>query len=51
MWVFGHQGGWDEMLMVGVPVALFAGILYVAKRRAEAELRAEGAEEATVPGR
>lgn len=29
-----HQGGWDEMLMVIVPVAAFAGLLYGANRRA-----------------
>lgn len=29
-----HQGGWDEMLMVAVPVAVFAGLLYAANRRA-----------------
>jgi hypothetical protein len=29
-----HQGGWDEMLMVAVPVGAFAGLLYVANRRA-----------------
>lgn len=31
-----HQGGWDEMLMVAGPIALFYGILRIAKRRAEA---------------
>lgn len=29
-----HQGGWDEMLFVLVPIALFAGLLAVANRRA-----------------
>ena len=29
-----HQGGWDEMLMVIVPVAAFAALLYGANRRA-----------------
>lgn len=29
-----HQGGWDEMLFVGVPIALFAGLLAIANRRA-----------------
>lgn len=32
-----HQGGWDEALLVAVPLALFAVILLVAKRRAERE--------------
>lgn len=36
-----HQGGWDEMLLVAVPIALFGGLLWVANRRAEARLREE----------
>jgi hypothetical protein len=30
-----HQGGWDEILLVLVPVSLFAVLLYVANKRAE----------------
>lgn len=30
-----HQGGWDEIALVVVPIALFAALLYVANRRAE----------------
>lgn len=29
-----HQGGWDELLFVLVPIALFAWLLTVANRRA-----------------
>ena len=29
-----HQGGWDEILFVAVPIAIFAGLLAVANRRA-----------------
>lgn len=29
-----HQGGWDEALMVIVPVGAFAGLLYAANKRA-----------------
>ena len=29
-----HQGGWDEMLMVLVPILVFAVLLVVANRRA-----------------
>lgn len=36
-----HQGGWDEALFVAVPIAIFAGMLWVAKRRAEAEIQAQ----------
>lgn len=32
--VFGHQGGWDEILLVGGPIAIFAGLLWLANRRA-----------------
>ena len=39
--VLAHQGGWDEALFVIVPLLLFAALLRVAKRRAEAEQRAD----------
>jgi hypothetical protein len=29
-----HQGGWDEILFVAVPIAIFGGLLAVANRRA-----------------
>lgn len=32
--VLAHQGGWDEMLFVAVPIILFAGLLALANRRA-----------------
>jgi len=28
-----HQGGWDEMLLVAGPIAVVAGLLWVARRR------------------
>lgn len=31
-----HQGGWDEILMVLVPIAIFGLLLVVANRRAGA---------------
>ncbi len=31
-----HQGGWDEVLLVAVPIALFAVVLWLANRRAGA---------------
>lgn len=34
-WLLAHQGGWDEMLMVLAPLALFGGLLMLANRRAE----------------
>jgi hypothetical protein len=32
--VLAHQGGWDELLFVLVPIVLFAGLLAIANRRA-----------------
>jgi len=28
-----HQGGWDEILLVLGPIAIIAGLLYLAKKR------------------
>jgi len=33
--VLAHQGGWDEMLFVLVPIALFATLLWRASKRAD----------------
>lgn len=32
--VLAHQGGWDEILLVLAPVSLFAGLLFLANKRA-----------------
>jgi hypothetical protein len=32
--VLAHQGGWDEIAFVLLPIALFAGLLALANRRA-----------------
>lgn len=34
--VLAHQGGWDEMLMVAAPIALFVVLLRIANARATA---------------
>lgn len=39
--VFAHQGGWDEMLFVAIPIGLFAFLLYIANKKAQAQLGAE----------
>lgn len=31
--VLAHQGGWDEALMVAVPLAIFVGLMWVAYRK------------------
>jgi hypothetical protein len=40
--VIAHQGGWDEILLVALPVGLFAALLFVANRKAQSQLEAEG---------
>ena len=32
--ILAHQGGWDELLFVLVPIGLFAGLLALANNRA-----------------
>jgi len=39
--VLAHQGGWDEILLVLVPIVVFAGLLVVANRRAAAKIADE----------
>ena len=34
MTLYAHQGGWDEILFVLVPIAIFAGLLALANSRA-----------------
>jgi hypothetical protein len=41
-----HQGGWDEALLVLVPIAAFASLLVIATRRAKAIQRARQEAEA-----
>jgi hypothetical protein len=39
--VLAHQGGWDEMLFVALPLGLFAFLLFIANKKAQAQLDAE----------
>ena len=41
--VLAHQGGWDEMLYVLVPIGLFAWLLSLANKRATREQAARDA--------
>ncbi len=43
MVVVAHQGGWDEAVFVAVPMVILAVLLWLARRRAEREVDAEGA--------
>ena len=33
-WLAAHQGGWDELAFVLVPIGLFGALLAIANRRA-----------------
>jgi hypothetical protein len=33
--LLGHQGGWDEILLVVAPMVVVAGLLWIAKRRVD----------------
>ncbi|HEX4868430.1 MAG TPA: hypothetical protein VFV32_12530 [Acidimicrobiales bacterium] len=48
--VLAHQGGWDELLFVLVPILLFAGLLAVANRRASRLGLGEQGEDGRDPG-
>ena len=39
-----HQGGWDEILLVAVPVVVFAALLAVARHRAIAQAKQQQAD-------
>lgn len=44
--ILAHQGGWDEILLVVGPLAVVAGLLWLANRRVTAQLEAAEAAEA-----
>lgn len=46
-----HQGGWDEMLMVAIPILAIVLLLRLAKRRVAARQAAEQAGQAEQTGR
>ena len=46
-----HQGGWDEIAMVAVPLLLVAVLLVVANRRASQEQARQKATKGNDPGR
>lgn len=41
-----HQGGWDELLLVAVPLVVISALLLFANRRVSAKLR-DGASDPT----
>ena len=46
-----HQGGWDEVLLILTPIAIFAALLGLANRRANTEVRARSDQAAAAPPR
>ncbi|MCP3992919.1 MAG: hypothetical protein GY724_27905 [Actinomycetia bacterium] len=44
--VLAHQGGWDEILLVGVPLVVVGLALWLANKRATAQIDEAGVEEA-----
>jgi hypothetical protein len=47
--VVAHQGGWDEILFVLLPIVLFAGLLAIANRRASRGMADRPDTQADVP--
>jgi len=43
--LFAHQGGWDEILIVALPLLLIGTLLFIANRRVDAKLAERSAEE------
>ena len=41
--VIAHQGGWDEFLLIGGPIVIICGLLWLAKRRVDAAHLTHGA--------
>ncbi|MDA2960793.1 MAG: hypothetical protein O3A61_00585 [Actinomycetota bacterium] len=47
--VLAHQGGWDELLLIAVPIAVVIGLLAIVKRRVErAAIAANAAPESSI---
>lgn len=46
-----HQGGWDEMLLVAVPILVMVLLLRMANRRASRDGRNEDAGDPSSPDR
>jgi len=46
--LFAHQGGWDEVLLVALPLILIGSLLFIANRRVDAKL-AERSEDEAAP--
>ena len=45
--IVAHQGGWDEILLVGGPIVLIIGVLAIAKKRVDRLHGADAAPESS----
>ena len=36
--IIAHQGGWDEMLLVAIPILVIVALLAIVKRRVDAQV-------------
>ena len=43
--VLAHQGGWDEILLVALPLLVIAGLLVLANKRVSAKLHEDATAE------
>ena len=43
--LFAHQGGWDEILLVALPLILIGTLLYIANKRVDAKPAEQSGEE------
>ena len=44
-----HQGGWDEILLIGGPIVLIVALLWLAKRRVDRAAAVHGARGSETP--
>ncbi len=44
--LFAHDGGWDEILLVALPLVLIGSLLFIANRRVDAKLAERSDDEA-----
>lgn len=44
--LFAHEGGWDEILLVAIPLILIGSLLFIANRRVDAKLAERSDDEA-----
>lgn len=48
--IVAHQGGWDEVMLIGGPILVIAGLLFLAKKRVDSALPNNQESGATLDG-